>query len=189
MLRSSLALSDGPREASFEEYQCALQRLEEETAALRSTPTTSSRVPVRPDLEEVLDRLRREQAGLVAELHRTRLERQNRAIQGELETEKLLAKLQQAQLDERHQELRSELLRAEQAGRPDVMLPQQEDEDDCSLDISQRAVSDSPSTVSPTSTTFSSTLKSRMGASESGRRLHVSAARGASAESAPDQRM
>lgn len=111
--------SDAQREASLEQlatdYQAALERLQEEAAALGA----GAPLPVPANLEQVLDSLRRQQAGLVAELHRRRLERQNQAIQGELETEKLLAQLQQAQLKERHSELRGELERAAR-GRLDM---------------------------------------------------------------------
>lgn len=130
----SPAASDAQREASMESLATALmQCLEDETAVLRTTPSSKTRGLVGSDLEQMLDQLRRQEAELVAELHRTRLERQVRLIQGELETENLLAQLQQAQLHERHQELRGELQRAE--GRPEspraqhgLEIPQQQDQ-------------------------------------------------------------
>lgn len=105
------ALSETQREANIKllaaDYQCAMDRLREEAAVLG----VANSVPPTAGLEQMLDQLRKEQAALAAELHRRRLERQNHAIQGELETETLLAQLQRAQLEERHQELRGELQR------------------------------------------------------------------------------
>lgn len=68
--------------------------------------------PMTAGMEQTLDKLRKEQAALVAELHMRRLQRQTRAVQGELETETLLAQLQQAQLEVQHKELKGEMQRA-----------------------------------------------------------------------------
>lgn len=161
----SPTLTDSQREAKIgllaAEYQCAMERLQEEAAVLG----TASTAPVPPDLELVLDKLRKQQAGLVAELHKMRLERQNLAIQGELETERLLAQLQEAQLRERHQQLRGELQRTGQghqeestSGLTEIVVRTRFDEDDkmpqesadaCPGELPYTSTSDSKATPAP----------------------------------------